>query len=218
MSLSGGCNVHLLSLAARLRQWQDELVWGGGFDPVKHFIVVRHPGGFRFGGVPVDHLFQLLEDANRRGAFADFSEIRAHLRPSNQTESLGDVTADLERLGFDSADRPEPWTIERLAAAIETLARTAGHGTAASRKTDELESESAAPWEPVDLDQIAGIIHRKKSSLQKHYINKGRMPAPRIQGTGGRKSLWHWPDVRPWLMETFSLSELPEKYPKLRRT
>lgn len=71
----------------------------------------------------------------------------------------------------------------------------------------------AAPMEPqlVTLDQMAALVGRQKDSLR-HY--RDQMPEPRVRGRRGQASLWAWPEVRPWLEQTFA-RRLPERFPTL---
>jgi hypothetical protein len=65
----------------------------------------------------------------------------------------------------------------------------------------------------VDLDQAAAMVHVRKRTLER-YKTRG-MPPCTIKGGGGRKALWHWPSIRPWLVETFGVPqpmELPAVY------
>src|SRR5262245_33456048 len=69
---------------------------------------------------------------------------------------------------------------------------------------------SALPEQLVTLDQIAAMVHRSKRSLERY---SRRMPRPRVRGRRGQPHLWSWPEVRPWLEETFGLP-LPERFPR----
>ncbi len=65
----------------------------------------------------------------------------------------------------------------------------------------------------VDLDQIAALVMLSRRTLEEYTR---RMPAPYRRGRGGRASLWLWPDVRTWLVSTFDMPKLPEKFPRTR--
>jgi hypothetical protein len=78
----------------------------------------------------------------------------------------------------------------------------------------ELEAMGPAPeGEYVDLDMIAARVHRKKRGLE-HYKTRRNdpLPEPDVPGGGGRKDLWLWSNVRPWMERTFNM-RLPEHYP-----
>jgi len=65
------------------------------------------------------------------------------------------------------------------------------------------------PTQTVTLQQIAGIVHRSRRSLEKHKQN---MPRPLIAGTGRTPATWEWSSIRPWLEETFKCT-LPNRCP-----
>jgi hypothetical protein len=67
----------------------------------------------------------------------------------------------------------------------------------------------STPRQLVDLDQIAALVRRSKRTLEKYTR---RMPAPVVEGGGGRAHLWDYPTVRPWLIATFRVP-LPEQLP-----
>ena len=62
----------------------------------------------------------------------------------------------------------------------------------------------------VTLDEAAAIVHRSKRTLE-NYLR--RMPAPHIQGGGGKPSLWKWNVLRPWLESQF-IPDLPRRFPR----
>ncbi len=73
---------------------------------------------------------------------------------------------------------------------------------------------AAAESEPrqlVTLDQIGGLVHRKKRTMERYRKRLGR---PAIRGGGGRPSLWDYAEVRERLQELFGLS-LPLRFPTL---
>jgi hypothetical protein len=63
----------------------------------------------------------------------------------------------------------------------------------------------------VTLDQLAALVHRAKRSLENY---RKVMPAPDIEGGGGRASMWDYTrsDVREWLSRTFGML-IPENFP-----
>jgi hypothetical protein len=61
----------------------------------------------------------------------------------------------------------------------------------------------------VTLQQAAAMVHRSKRTLEKY---KDKMPAPRVQGGGGKPDEWLWSELRPWLQEEFG-RQLPERFP-----
>jgi len=61
----------------------------------------------------------------------------------------------------------------------------------------------------VTLQQAAGMVSRCKRSLQRLLP---KMPAPRVQGAGGKPSEWAWSELRPWLEKNFE-RPLPERFP-----
>jgi hypothetical protein len=65
----------------------------------------------------------------------------------------------------------------------------------------------------VTLDQCAAIVHLRKRSLDRY---REEMPEPVVKGGHGRRSLWRWADVRPWLGQKFART-LPESFPGMGR-
>ena len=83
-------------------------------------------------------------------------------------------------------------------------AAPSGDGTAATEAVVELP-------DLVTLDKAAASVHRKKRALE-HYKTRGRLPAPTVEGGGGKPDLWEWKVIRPWLESEFHI-KLPETYP-----
>jgi hypothetical protein len=69
----------------------------------------------------------------------------------------------------------------------------------------------AADDQLVNLDQIAAMARRRKRTMRDY---RKEMPPPTVKGTGSIPDLWDWSIIRPWLMETFRLPKLPEKFPR----
>jgi hypothetical protein len=63
----------------------------------------------------------------------------------------------------------------------------------------------------VTLNQLAAIVKRTKSSLEKI---KEKMPPPAIEGGGGKPAEWIWADVRHWLEKEYGRL-LPERFPEI---
>src|SRR5262249_16648231 len=52
----------------------------------------------------------------------------------------------------------------------------------------------------VDLDQMAAVVNRSKSTLEKMKRRKNNpLPLPDIEGGGGKKDEWLWTRIRPWV-------------------
>jgi hypothetical protein len=64
------------------------------------------------------------------------------------------------------------------------------------------------------LDQAAWIVHKSKRTLERCKTN-GELPAPAVEGGGGRADLYDWPTLRPWL-ETKYKMKLPATFPANR--
>jgi hypothetical protein len=62
----------------------------------------------------------------------------------------------------------------------------------------------------VNLDQIAAMARRRKRTMRDY---RKEMPPPTAKGTGSIPDLWGWSIIRPWLMATFKLPKLVEKFP-----
>ena len=64
----------------------------------------------------------------------------------------------------------------------------------------------------------AQTVNRDKKTLER-YLNdpkykKHGMPAPDVEGGGGKPHEWKWSTLRPWLERTFK-RPLPERFPHL---
>jgi len=73
-----------------------------------------------------------------------------------------------------------------------------------------------SPSDLVTLDQAAGKVHRSKRTLER-YKTKGTMPAPAVEGGGGRPDLWEWKTLGPWLEQTFGIKQ-PDRFPGKRES
>jgi hypothetical protein len=79
--------------------------------------------------------------------------------------------------------------------------------------------ESAKPEAPelVTLDQVAGISHVSKRTLERRKT-EGKLPAPSREGGGGKPDLYDWKIMRPWLMNEEKVPIiLPEHFPGIGR-
>lgn len=63
----------------------------------------------------------------------------------------------------------------------------------------------------VTLSQMAGIVNRSKSTLER-LSRKVGFPSPAIEGGGGRPHEWRWSDVRSDLQQEYGRT-LPEIFP-----
>ena len=90
--------------------------------------------------------------------------------------------------------------------------------TAFGKTQPDFEGKMIAPkiaenaWEDlVTLDQAAAMVHKSKRTLER-YKTRGKLPAPTVEGGGGKADLFAWKTIRPWLTETFNI-QLPDEYP-----
>jgi hypothetical protein len=74
-------------------------------------------------------------------------------------------------------------------------------------------SKSEVP-DYVTLFQAAKMVKKTKRTLER-YKTKGSLPAPVVEGGGGRADLYDWAVMRPWLADTFGfdLDRLPLVHP-----
>jgi len=71
-------------------------------------------------------------------------------------------------------------------------------------------ANSASQEDYVTLDQIAAMVSRSKRTLEKYKSRKTNpMPAPDVEGGGGRPAEWNWSKIRLWLIQEFG-RQLPE--------
>jgi hypothetical protein len=107
-------------------------------------------------------------------------------------------------------------------AAVEKLTKT---GLASSEKPPIAKASDQKPQSPdievmvqyVTLDKMAAIVNRDKKTLERRKTRKNNpLPAPAVEGGGGKPDEWIWSNVRPWLEKEFS-RPLPEQYPTLRQ-
>jgi hypothetical protein len=67
----------------------------------------------------------------------------------------------------------------------------------------------------VTLNQMAALDHRSKKTLErKANATRSDMPAPDVEGGGGKPHEWKWTTIRPWLENHFK-RKLPERFPRL---
>lgn len=68
----------------------------------------------------------------------------------------------------------------------------------------------------VTLDQLANMIQRGKSTLERWRAKDQNFPPPDIPRGAGRKAhLWKWQSVRSYLIDKTGRSGLPERFPSL---
>jgi hypothetical protein len=69
----------------------------------------------------------------------------------------------------------------------------------------------------VTLDQMAATVSRSKRTLERLKTRKRHpLPAPDVEGGGGRPDEWLWSRIRPWLAQEFG-KQLPEHFFAARR-
>lgn len=143
---------------------------------------------------------------------------RAVLADEPHTEEQADrvrrLYAHADRLGFIGrvpADRA--MTAREAAAHVQELylaaLRLKGKETG-GQQADPASLDEAAAIDLVSLDEAAAIVHRTKRTLERHL---SKMPAPQVQGGGGKPSLWNWTKLRPWL-ESEYVPDLPKGFPR----
>jgi hypothetical protein len=111
------------------------------------------------------------------------------------------------------------WAEESIEA-YEQLPR--GYGSLAPNEREEamraaLTEGSRLPEESLDLNQIAALMHLKKSSMGRYKRRKNDpLPDPDSPGGGGNKDYWRWSTIRPWL-DRNCRTPLPEHFPDVWR-
>lgn len=105
-----------------------------------------------------------------------------------------------------------PGWLELWSGQVQSLrARLTGQelDPSAGAKTEQHGSAGGGPESLVTLHQAAAMVNRSKRSLERLLA---KMPAPRVQGAGGKPSEWAWSELRPWLEKEFE-RPLPERFP-----
>jgi len=97
--------------------------------------------------------------------------------------------------------------LARLRADVERLTQVVGELVAP--QTIRIAEHQKAPEQHVDLDQVAAMLHISPRSLERY---RTQMPPPVRKGHKGRRALWRWHELRPFLEETFEMN-LPENFP-----
>jgi hypothetical protein len=100
-------------------------------------------------------------------------------------------------------------TIRKLIAELDRLIR-AGTNIKLTDGLTTVTLGNSGDDDLVTLDEAAAIVHRVKRTLERHLAN---MPAPFVQGGGGKASLWKWNELRPWL-ESEYVPDLPKRFPR----
>jgi hypothetical protein len=131
----------------------------------------------------------ILAELEKLQAKIDIEALRAKLEQLADKTDVDGLRAELERLRAEVAALKGP---------APPSADAAG-ATPAPPPTDQ----------SVTLDQIGAMVHRSKRTMERY---RACMPPPCVQGRRGQASRWEWPDVRPWLEQTFGL-RLPERFP-----
>ena len=67
----------------------------------------------------------------------------------------------------------------------------------------------------VTLNQAAGLVHKSKRTLER-YKTVGKLPAPAVEGGGGKADLYDWKVLGPWLESKFGIRQ-PKVFPANRR-
>jgi hypothetical protein len=94
-------------------------------------------------------------------------------------------------------------------------AQTVPDAVAAWRISEEPAAEDGECY--VTLDQMAAIVNRSKRTLERLKNRKRNpLPAPDLDGGGGRPDEWLWSRIRPWLAKE-SGKQLPQHFPAARR-
>jgi hypothetical protein len=85
-----------------------------------------------------------------------------------------------------------------------------------TRKKGTTWHDETTPEQYVTLDQAAALVNRSKKTLERYLRNPkskaAQMPAPDVEGFGGKPHEWRWGTLRPWLEKTFG-KKLPERLP-----
>jgi hypothetical protein len=172
-----------------IRRLFDRLIWRWGF------ALETQPDG---GQIVI--LGRLLGQAGRRSRSSP---------DGVEVIDSGWLNADEEEL------RELEHAVATLKAAVAATMKSHDWIPESPQRPAEAPTPASQP-ELVTLNQAAGMAHRKKRTLER-YKTKGKLPAPAVEGGGGKPDLYDWKVMRPWLTETFGVN-LPEHFTQsLRR-
>lgn len=122
---------------------------------------------------------------------------------------------DGEGLGSELATRlgqDYPQEMDAILAALDPAAGAPSGLPAA----ESLMAPAADLGQHVSLDGMAALVNRSKRTLERLKTRKHNpLPAPDIEGGGGKRDEWLWSKVRPWLEQEFA-RRLPERFPTFR--
>lgn len=98
--------------------------------------------------------------------------------------------------------------------AVESLDDPSADSTAKPSEARPADSTATVAEQYVTLDQMAALINRSKKTLErKMNASNSDMPAPDVEGGGGRPHEWKWTAIRPWLEKQFK-RQIPERFPR----
>jgi hypothetical protein len=115
--------------------------------------------------------------------------------------------------GQDKATKSSPFSENPIVASPRQSPRTDGQTAGADASRSATPPSVEFP-DLVTLTQAAAIVHRQKRTLER-YVTKGILPAPSVEGGGGRAHLYDWKVIRPVLEKEFNM-QLPEVFPANR--
>ena len=169
---------------------------------------VRIEGDPRPGPLASWYYGKLREDALKFRSVVPGLLDRLTEKPDSPIEGLRQIEAIFSGVVNDvQADR------DGQAATEPTPGAPATSGTATA-PASKPEAQAELP-DLVTLTQAAAMVHRNKRTLER-YKTKGTLPAPAVEGGGGKPDLYDWSVLRPWLEQTFGI-KLPETHPANRR-
>jgi hypothetical protein len=123
-----------------------------------------------------------------------------------------DLAREAAPSGAPTPPAAEPAVRPKAAPAGATTSGTAGPADRPEGdQTDRDGTPAVEARHLVTLDQAAAAVNKTKRALE-YYKTQGTLPAPVVEGGGGKAALYDWRTLRSWLTKTYGIP-LPEQFP-----
>ncbi len=99
---------------------------------------------------------------------------------------------------------------------VEELDAAGGSMLVVSNPAESSDGMDFDPSQIVTLDQMAAMVSRKKRTLEEWQQKDDEFPLPKVEGGGGRASLWVWAEIVDYLRKKAGIQMLPDRFPSVR--